>query len=84
MPALPPGHNPVEGFPKRFGRSNISQRIGAESRVIRNKPIEIVEMMRCSANFWHCSVDFGFTSAGALPMLAPSQIRIPRRDRRFL
>jgi hypothetical protein len=70
MPALPPGHNPVVGFPKRFGCQNISQRIGAESRPIRDKPIEIAAMMRCSVFFLRRNVDSSFSSVGALLLCA--------------
>jgi hypothetical protein len=40
MLALSPGHNPVDGFPKRFGRTHFSQRMSKVSRAIRDEPIE--------------------------------------------
>jgi hypothetical protein len=80
MPALPPRHNPAEGFPKRFGFSHISQRTGSKSIAIRGKPIE---MMRCSAIFRHCSAKFGLRPAAGGSILQVRNSRISHEVRAF-
>jgi hypothetical protein len=49
MPALSQRHNPVEGFPKRFGWKHIHSSTGTKSRGFRDKPIEIADFgaLRC-------------------------------------
>jgi hypothetical protein len=59
MLALSPGHNPVDGFPKRFGQINISQRMSEESRAIRDEPIEKKQNCAVQRSFLALQRKFG-------------------------
>jgi hypothetical protein len=79
MPAISQRHNPVEGFPKRFGCIHLQSRIGVKSRALPDKPIETGILVRCGAVFWHCSVELHFTRPQRIPIVVAKNTSNPEQ-----